>query len=43
VHPLVAASLVNNLSRDRVAAKTGRATKTPNASALRRVLSRRTS
>jgi hypothetical protein len=42
MHPLLAASLANNFSRDRVAAaKTSRNTKTP--SALRRVLSRRTS
>ena len=42
MHPLLAASLANNISRDRVtAAKTSRNTRTP--SALRRVLSRRTS
>ena len=40
MHPLLAASLVNNLSRDRVA-NTGRAAKTP--SALLRMLRRRTS
>jgi hypothetical protein len=40
MHPLLAASLVNNLSRDRVA-NASRATKTPGA--LRRMLNRRTS
>ena len=40
MHPLLAASLANNLSRDRVA-YAGRGAKTP--SALRRMLRRRTS
>ena len=40
MHPLLAASLANNLARDRVA-DTGRAANTP--SALRRMLRRRTS
>jgi hypothetical protein len=40
MHPLLAASLANNLSRDRVAGAS-RAAKTP--SALRRMLRRRTS